>query len=345
MRVPSRRCTVARGSVTAWLISTNPTSEAKSTSDSRMSRVRSTDWTPARSRRVCSPFCPGSAIGNLLHRAMPGFWIVEIAYHSFGNSVKAAWVVSRARLEPEVGVLDVRVGEDVGSLAAQADAAVLDDISAIRGLQRDEHVLFDEHDGHAVAAQRSEHGQQLLDDDGRQTERQLVDQQQLRTGHQAAADRAHLLLAAGERARELFGALAQSRKLRVHALDVGSDLVIAAVEGAHEKIVVHRESAEQAAALRHVADARGDDALGSPPGDVHAVEDDRAARRREQAGDRGEQRALPRAVGPDERDDLARADLEVDAPQHLRLAVAGVDAAQLKHADGLPHTARPGTLR
>ena len=60
-------------------------------------------------------------------------------------------------------------------------------------------------------------------------------------------------------------------------------------------------------------------------GHVTAVEDDRSAGRLDETGDRAEQRRLSGAVRPEERDDLALVDLEVDAEQHLNAVVVHVD--------------------
>jgi len=69
-----------------------------------------------------------------------------------------------------------------------------------------------------LEAARAEPGHQvehLLDDDGREAGRRLVEEEQLRVGHEGAADRAHLLLAAGHGARELAAPLREARKQRV----------------------------------------------------------------------------------------------------------------------------------
>ena len=55
--------------------------------------------------------------------------------------------------------------------------------------------------------------------------------------------------------------------------------------------------------------------------DVLALEDDRAARRVVDPADQVEHRRLARAVGPDDREDLALADVEADI-------VDGADAAE-----------------
>jgi hypothetical protein len=61
--------------------------------------------------------------------------------------------------------------------------------------------------------------------------------------------------------------------------------------------------------------------------DVTAVEDDRAGARVDQPGDGLEQGRLAGAVGPEQGDDLALLDFEVDTEQHLHLVVGHIDPA------------------
>ena len=65
---------------------------------------------------------------------------------------------------------------------------------------------------------------QLLDDDRRETHRQLVDEQHGGLGRERPGHREHLLLAARERARGLLAPLAQARELRERELE---DVVVA----------------------------------------------------------------------------------------------------------------------
>ena len=59
---------------------------------------------------------------------------------------------------------------------------------------------------------RRERREQLLDDDRRETLERLVEQDDARIEDQRAADREHLLLAAGELVAEIAPALGQPRK-------------------------------------------------------------------------------------------------------------------------------------
>jgi hypothetical protein len=100
---------------------------------------------------------------------------------------------------------------------------------------------------------------------------------------------------------------------------------------------VHGEVLEHAPALHHQRDPALH-ALGrAEPGDLGAVEPDRAARDRaalagQQARDRLERGRLAGAVRAEQRDDLARGDRERQAAQHEeRPVVDDVDAGELEH--------------
>jgi hypothetical protein len=75
-------------------------------------------------------------------------------------------------------------------------------------------VLLDENHGQPGIPECLERSEQLIDEDRRQAQRRLVDNQNLRIGHQPAGDRKHLLLAARERAGLLPPALLEARKLK-----------------------------------------------------------------------------------------------------------------------------------
>ena len=72
-------------------------------------------------------------------------------------------------------------------------------------------------------------------------------------------------------------------------------------------VVQHRELAEQADGLEGAGDAALGDQVGPQPGDVGAVQADRAAGGAQEAGDDVEQGGLAGAVGADDTEDLAAA--------------------------------------
>ena len=99
----------------------------------------------------------------------------------------------------------------------------------------------------------------------REAQRGLVEDQQLRTAHQPAADRDHLLLAAAHRARPSGPARSREPRegLRRGVQRIGA--VGAAAEiGPEQQVVPHRQVRENLAAFGHVDEAGADDGGGSP---------------------------------------------------------------------------------
>ena len=101
----------------------------------------------------------------------------------------------------------------------------------------------------------------------------------------------------------------------------------AAQPAGQPQVLAHGQRREHALAAGHLDDAAGGDLVRRGVGDVAPVEDDRAAVGLDQPGDGLEQRRLAGAVGAEQGDDLALADLEVDAEQHLHVAVGDVELA------------------
>src|SRR4029077_11222430 len=89
------------------------------------------------------------------------------------------------------------------------------------------------------------------------------------------ADGEHLLLAAGERSRELGVALGKAREKLEHAGERPGAAVAARLRRHHE-VLAHGERAEHAPALRHQARALARDHVGGEAGDRLAVEAGRA---------------------------------------------------------------------
>ena len=109
------------------------------------------------------------------------------------------------------------------------------------------------------------------------------------------------------------------------------DLVVLAREGAHLEVLADRHAREDAPALGRLGDAD----LARPRGRSvswisRPSKTDRALLRRQDPGDRAQRRRLAGAVGADQRDDLARVDLERDALERLDRAVEGVDVLDLE---------------
>ena len=112
----------------------------------------------------------------------------------------------------------------------------------------------------ALAVDLADHLADLADDARREAQRGLVEEQQLRAGHQAAADRQHLLLAAGEQAGRAARAGRRgpgtARRRALCAAPCARP--VPAAQAAGPEVLLHREPGEDAPSLRHLdqADAR-----------------------------------------------------------------------------------------
>ena len=99
--------------------------------------------------------------------------------------------------------------------------------------------------------------------------------------------------------------------------------------GRQQQVLAHGQRAEDAPALRHDRDAVLRDRVGRPAAQRAALEEDLARARRREARHRPDQRGLAHAVAAEDRGDRAlAAELEVEALQHVAVAVVGVDPAR-----------------
>src|SRR6267143_2191921 len=147
----------------------------------------------------------------------------------------------------QVGLAHLGVIQQVAGRAGERNRTRFHDVAAAREFQREPRVLLHQQDRHALSRDLAHNVEDLRHHQGREAHRRLVQQQQFRPRHQRARNGEHLLLAAGERAGDLLAALPQARKACVLRLGVAA----AERVGAHGKILLHRELAENAAPLGH----------------------------------------------------------------------------------------------
>ena len=116
--------------------------------------------------------------------------------------------------------------------------------------------------------------------------------------HQRPPHCDHLPLTAGELGRSPAHQRTQRRKQAGDLVYPGTDLRPRHTVAADLQVLPHGERFEHVVALRHITEAKPRQAAGALVRDVGAAEHDPAGPDPEQPGDRLEQRALARAVGP-----------------------------------------------
>ena len=129
-------------------------------------------------------------------------------------------------------------------------------------------------------ANRGERVEDDVDDPRRETERRLVEQQDVGLRDERARDRELLLLAARERARGAASELAHDREELVGALDgLRSHRPASAAGETEPEVLLDRELAEDPPAFGHERDAAARDVLRLAAEERCAAEPDVAGRR------------------------------------------------------------------
>ena len=233
---------------------------------------------------------------------------------------------ARARLAAR-GRLDLderaRIGrEDLGAGPGRHDPPLVEEREA-RGVLGLVHVGGRNDDREPLVVERVQDLPELAARNGVDARRRFVEEEKVRARQERRDERELLLHAAGEGAGEAgpesIEPDAGKKVLRARRGLVRRNGVEA---GPERQVLVHREILVEREALGHESE-----------GDVVAV--GAAGRGLEQAGDDPEERRLAGAVGPDEREQLAARDREVDAAQRPA-APEGPD--ELRGAD---HLAEP----
>ena len=124
--------------------------------------------------------------------------------------------------QAEIGLPNGRIVLKRFGGAFAGDAAVFQEIAAVRDLQALLGVLLDQENAVPSSRIRPIVRNSSLRHDRRQPERGLVEQQDIGRRHQRAADRKHLLLAAAHRAGGLVEPLGQAREQREHMVEAAS---------------------------------------------------------------------------------------------------------------------------
>src|SRR5215470_5784948 len=236
--------------------------------------------------------------------------------------------------DAEIALQHRAVGGKIGARPIVDHRAALDDRRPVGDA---EHLLLVQDRRHALVADDApQRQQQLLDQDRGESLERLVEQHDARIEDQGAADREHLLLAAGELVTEIAAAFLEPRKQLVDAR-----LGPCAGPGHGGEILLDGERFEDVALLRHPADAGKGTLVRAQRRDVAAIEADAAGEEARHAYDRINQGGLAHAVAAEQSERLALGERERDLVEHDRLAVAcaqPLDRQEFRHRATLPDT-------
>src|SRR5438093_647311 len=119
----------------------------------------------------------------------------------------------------EVSVPNVGSASELDRRPAPDDLSLLEDVVPGRDPSQGRHVLVDDQDRLASHLEPVHAAPDLGTNERRESFGRLVENEQARVGHQRAADREHLLLAARERAAEAARARREPRKQLEDGLD------------------------------------------------------------------------------------------------------------------------------
>src|SRR6266511_2361682 len=236
--------------------------------------------------------------------------------------------------DAEIGLLDLVVLLQLLRVVRERDRAGLEHVASVGDVEGHQGVLLDEEDRRPLRVDLADDLEDPLDEDRREPHRRLVQQEELRVGHQRAADRHHLLLAARERPGALGLPLGQAREELVDAVEVLADglpvVAVGALERPHQQVLEHAHPRKEPTAFRRLRDAALDDVVRRVGRDVLALEADPPAARVVEAVDRPQCRRLAGTVRSDQRHDLALADRDRDSLERLDRPVEGVDVLELE---------------
>jgi len=192
-------------------------------------------------------------------------------------------------------------------------------VGAIRDLQRHRDILLDEAGSSAAPVKDADAVQYLLHHEGRQAERGLVEQDELRLPIRAAADGEHLLLAARQGAGELVAPLGEPRKHAEHVLEAGlrgSPRARSIAPISRFSSTVRLRKTCRPSATGRCRDCRSHAIQAA---DRPVLENDAAGARNFNAGNGADERDLPAPLAR-RCDDLALRHLQADLRQRRRVA-------------------------
>src|SRR2546426_5634723 len=216
---------------------------------------------------------------------------------------------------------------------------MFNDVDAMRDLEAALNALLDQQGGHALPVDLFDRRIDVVDDDRREPQRDLIEDDQLRTRLNGASDCQHLLLSSRERAAQLVAALGQDGEQVIHLLERLMPLLACAFAiGPDLEIFEHRQLGENLTPLDALSDTQFRDFMWSHMSDALAVEQYVTLCERKLSSEGANQCRLPGTVESNEGDDLSFVDVERDIKKGLELPVG---SAYMRHAQELGRGRRP----
>ena len=224
---------------------------------------------------------------------------------------------------PQKGPAQFRVHQEFVAVALAHDPAVGQKIRRPGGGEGPGGVLLHQQDGNPAPAELLDNVEDFVGDQRRQPQGRLIQEQKPGLGHQGPAHGHHLLLPAGEGVGPLAGPLPEFGEPGIDRGQAPGQLRPAYPQGQGPQlqVLLDRQVPEHLPALGAQGHAFGRHGRGGRAGDLEAVQEDAAARRRRQPHDGLEQAGLAGAVGPHQGHGLAGRHRQVDAEQGLGGAV------------------------
>src|SRR5215467_963104 len=172
-------------------------------------------------------------------------------------------LVQHLRLQPQICLAHKWIGLELCGHAGEPDVSYFEQIGTVNEIEELLHVLLNNQYRQALPTDPAHEIEYLLHDQWRKSGRGLVEQQQLRPRHQRTCDRAHLLLAARQRAGELVAPFREAREQLVDPAEaLGEMFPRLRYIGADAQILLDTQFWKQPAVFRHLGNAARDDAEG-----------------------------------------------------------------------------------
>ena len=209
----------------------------------------------------------------------------------------------------------------------EAHFALLHEERGFRHRQCHVYRLLDHNDCDAVVVQGPHHVEELLHHHGGEAQRQLVDEEDPGPGHKGHRHSEHVLLAAGQVGGRLVQLLPKAWEHLEHpgGLPFHVLFVPAVQPSAQGDVLGDGKGTEHAPAAGDLGDPERGDPVRRHRGDVGPLERHRPAAGHRKPRHGPQHGGLPRAVGSQQRHEVAFSDLDVDAEQHLHRPVRHVD--------------------